>query len=99
MVVSCLSCLTMTSVSASTVDDIISIARSQKGYYGTPNKFTYWYGSVGGTYGYAWCATFVSWCANQAGISTEIIPKHCSCNTGMNWFKNKDLWQNGAYYG
>ena len=99
MVFSCLSCLTITSASAGAVDDIISIARSQKGYYGTPNKFTYWYGSVGGTYGYAWCATFVSWCANQAGISTEIIPKHCSCNTGMNWFKNKGLWQNGAYYG
>lgn len=27
---------------------------------------------------YAWCAVFVSWCANQVGISTDIIPKTAS---------------------
>ena len=84
-------------------DNIISIARSETGYHGRPNTFTYWYGSLSGYadggYNYPWCAAFVSWCANQAGISTDIIPKHSSCTIGMNWFKDRGLWEDGAYYG
>ncbi len=53
-------------------------------------KYGAWYG--GGLNGYAWCAMFVSWCANQAGVSTDIIPKFHSCTAAMNWFKTHAVW-------
>lgn len=33
---------------------------------------------------YAWCAVFVSWCADQAGIPTSIIPKDCNTRSMKN---------------
>ena len=47
-------------------------------------KYGKWYGINPG----AWCAMFVSWCANQAGASTYVIPKYSSCSTGMQNIKN-----------
>ena len=40
-------------------------------------EYIYWYFGDASAHGdnYAWCAAFVSWCANRAGISTETIPK------------------------
>ncbi len=59
---------------AAGADSIVQIARAEVGTSGRPNKYTYWTGRVGGTYSYAWCASFVSWCASQAGESGA-IPK------------------------
>ena len=79
-------------------EDIIAIAETQIGYtYSGGTKYGAWYSSNLTTS--AWCAMFVSWCANQANIPTSIIPKHSSCDNGMNWFKNNGRWHNGAYYG
>ena len=79
-------------------EDLIAVAETQIGYtYSSGTKYGAWYGS--GFTTAAWCAMFVSWCANQAGISTSIIPKHASCDDGMNWFKNRSQWHNAAYYG
>lgn len=65
--------------------DIVNVAYSQLGYHEGDNdagmsgttsgsgnyaEYNYWYN---GSNGYSWCATFVSWCARQAGISTSII--------------------------
>lgn len=36
----------------------------------------------------AWCASFVSWCADQANISSSIITYHAYTPTGYTWFKN-----------
>ena len=47
-----------------------------------------WYGYPSGD----WCAMFVSWCANKAGISTSIIPKHSACVSGANTFKSWGCW-------
>ena len=47
----------------------------------------------------AWCAMFVSWCADQAGISTSVVPKHASCDTGMQWFIKRNQFTYGSYYG
>ena len=78
--------MTAMSVNASQKDDIVSIARSQIGYKGRPNDYTRFTGSLyingGWTTSYDWCASFVSWCANQAGVSTDVIPKHTSCTIG-----------------
>lgn len=53
--------------------DIVTIALSQAGYHeGKENQTEY--GRYTGTNGYEWCASFISWCAGQAKISTAIIP-------------------------
>ena len=66
--------------------DIVAVAKTQIGYHegsleGTTNssnnytKYNVWNGKIEGGYRYAWCHAFVSWCANQAGIGTDIVPK------------------------
>ena len=93
------------------IEDLIGVAKTQIGYKEGPSasqmdgntyagdynytKYGQWYGINPG----AWCAMFVSWCANQAGISTSVIPKHASCDAGMNWFKNQGRWGWGKYWG
>lgn len=71
---------------------LVKIATEEIGYQEGPNndtKYGKWY-----NLNYEpWCAMFVSWCANQAGISTDIIPKYCGCTAGMEWFIEKELFQ------
>ena len=39
----------------------------------------------------AWCAMFVSWCANEAGfIESGIIPKYSYCPNGVDWFESRN---------
>lgn len=57
------------------IEDLIGVALTQVGYwgteYGTGTKYGAWYGNT-----YApWCGIFISWCANQAGIPTSVILK------------------------
>lgn len=89
---------TKTSSKTSTID-IVDIAINQIGANeadGTHMKFINWYGGFGR--GTPWCAIFVSWCANQAGISTSIIPKFASCSSGRAWFESKGLFKyKGSY--
>ena len=71
---------------------LIAIATSQLGYVEGPNndtKYGRWYGIPDGE----WCAMFVSWCANQAGISTDIIPKYAACTVGRDWFESRGLFR------
>lgn len=44
-------------------------------------KYGEWYPNNG----QPWCAMFVSWCWNQAGLSTDILCKYQSCTAGMKW--------------
>lgn len=79
--------------------NIVNIARSQLGYMeGSSKKYLdgtamsnknyteygYWYGMQD-----AWCAMFVSWCADLAGETN--VPKHASCTTGLKVFQQKGL--------
>lgn len=57
-------------------------------------KYGEWYGMNG----QPWCAMFVSWCADRAGIGTDIIPKHASCAVGIKWFKERGLWADRKGY-
>ena len=68
-------------------EKFLSIAYSQIGYKEQgPNKTKYgeWYGMNG----QPWCAMFISWCANEAGILNKLIPKYASSSAGYRWFKN-----------
>ena len=70
-------------------DRILEIARTQLGYKEGPNndtKYGDWYGLPNNP----WCQMFISWCADQAGIGTDIIPRTASCPTALEWFMKRD---------
>ncbi len=69
--------------------EIVSIALSQVGNVGGQPYWS-WYGFGSRV---EWCATFVSWCANEAGyIEAGVIPKFASCRLGSMWFKERGQW-------
>ena len=35
---------------------------------------------------------FVSWCANEAGVSRDILTPYAYCGYGIQYFKNKGDW-------
>lgn len=91
---------------------VVSIAKSQIGYYekasnSSLDSFTANVGSNNYTkYGKwigqnpaPWCASFVSWCANQAQVSTSIITKTASCDVSMQFFKNNGRFYSSSAYG
>ena len=65
----------------------IAMGELNAGEYGDNNKYTKWYGTET-----AWCHIFVSWCANQAGVS-DIIPYTASCSKGIDVFKEWGRWE------
>lgn len=74
--------------------DLVAIALSQVGNIGG-NPYWSWYGFSSHV---DWCACFVSWCANECGyIEAGVIPRFAGCIQGSNWFRNRDLWQDGGY--
>jgi len=82
------------------VEKLIKIATAEIGTKESnagDDKYIKWYG--GFALNVAWCAIFVSWCANQAGIGTGVIPKYASCDAGMNWFKKKGTFEKAKYFG
>jgi hypothetical protein len=77
--------------------EIVLVAKAQIGNEGG-EKFWKWYGFQEYV---QWCACYVSWCANECGyIDKGIIPKFSSCTDGINWFKEKNEWQDRgeSYY-
>ncbi len=63
---------------------IVSVAMGQLGNSGG-QKFWSWYGFDSRV---EWCACFVSWCADQAGlIQSGAVPKFSLCTDGKNWFQ------------
>ena len=62
----------------------VTIAKSQLGNEGG-EKFWSWYGFDSRE---EWCACFVSWCADQAGlIQNGAVPKFSLCTAGVDWFQ------------
>lgn len=71
---------------SSNVAKFLKVAISQIGYKETPiniTKYGRWYGMQD-----EWCAIFISWCANQAGILTSVVPRFHYCATGASWYRN-----------
>ncbi len=50
-------------------------------------KYGAWYGINPG----AWCAMFISWCAQRSG-NADALPKHASCSAGIAAFKKLGRW-------
>lgn len=73
-------------------DQIVTVALSQVGNVGG-DPYWSWYGFSSRV---EWCATFVSWCANECGyIDSGVIPKYAGCVNGVNWFKDRGQWADG----
>jgi hypothetical protein len=81
-------------------DKFVSIAKSQIGIKetGTNNvKYNTWYyghtvNGRTGTSEYAWCVTFICWCANQIGILGSLIPKCNNVGVLRDWYKARGLY-------
>lgn len=77
------------------LEKFVDIALAEAGVvegYDNLTKYGQWYGMNG----QPWCAMFVSWCANQAGLlatagnANGIIPKYASVSLGMEWYKKNN---------
>ena len=60
---------------------------------GNYTDYNYFHGSVDQlgngklTYGYPWCASFVSYCARLAGIPVEVLPTSLNCARWVTYFR------------
>jgi len=73
---------------------IVEVALTQLGNEGGQPYWS-WYGFDGRV---EWCACFVSWCANEYGyIDAGVIPKFAGCVWGVEWFRDRGLWQDNSY--
>ena len=71
-------------------NNIVQIAQSQIGNIGG-RPYWSWYGFNGRV---EWCACFVSWVMNEAGlIEKGTVPKFAYCPTGIQWFKEHQQWK------
>nr|MDE6021253.1 RICIN domain-containing protein [Ruminococcus sp.] len=81
-------------------EDIVNVALSQKGYKKNGGTvYGAWYDSIKGTkfVNSAWCAMFVSWCANQAGIGQDILTYRSYVPDMISDFKSRGQWHDRNY--
>ena len=82
---------------STSVGRFLDVARSQLGHREVPvnrTPFGRWYGLDGN----AWCAMYVSWCADRVG-ALDIIPKHAYTPTGANWFRARGRFDDNPRVG
>lgn len=84
----------------SNVSKILAVAKAEVGtketrsggHWVNDSKYNKWYGRIPGYprngYDYPWCAVFVAWVADKAGLAS-LYPKTAGCATAVAWFKNK----------
>lgn len=83
----------------SNADRIIQVAKAEVGYHEGRNssgwnnkqKYSPAVPSLEWSNYQAWCATFVSWCAQEAGVK-DLYPVTASTDLGATWFKRKGQW-------
>ena len=105
-------CLTTSKevMAAGTAGDVVGIAASQVGYHekatnanlddmtansGSGN-FTKYARDIGVTNGQAWCATFVWWCMQSAGVPADKYPRVTYAT--RDWFRSRGLWHDRGTY-
>ena len=47
----------------------------------------------GVSYGFEWCAAFVSWCQRQAGVPKSTVVTEVSCSRMVDWLKERGLYR------
>lgn len=79
-------------------DAVVSAALGEMGYTEGDNE----YSKYGKWYGFShsyWCAMFVSWAANEAGVPTRIIPKAAYCPYQVSGFRSAGLFYDSPALG
>lgn len=73
--------------------NVVDIAKAELGYKETGNndtKYGKWYGLNNNP----WCAMFVSWCFDKAGLGKKVAAQNdkgfASCAAGLKWFTDKN---------
>ena len=73
--------------------NLLQIAKAEIGYQEQPvndTKYGKWYGLNN----QAWCAMFVSWCYDKAGLGAKVSAQSgkgfASCDAGLKWFAAKN---------
>lgn len=82
-----------------TASKFLSVAAAEIGTTESPigsNKQKY--GTWFGMNGVAWCAIFVSWCANHAGVSSVVPDSFSSVSQFQSWYSNKGLYRKKGNY-
>lgn len=70
--------------------NLVMIAKTQVGNVGGKLYWS-WYGYTSRV---EWCACFVSWVANEAGLLEQgKVPKFSNCEAGIKWFKEQKKWE------
>ena len=73
---------------------IVEVAQSQIGNEGGL-IYCEWYGYP---YRVAWCAIFVSWCADQCGfLDAGVLPRMEGVRPYVDWFQERGQWQARSY--
>lgn len=72
--------------------ELVNLALSQLGNEGG-EKFWRWAGLNSRC---AWCALFVSWCADQTGLLGTQIPYFSFVSDGVDWFQSRNKWIDGS---
>ena len=73
-------------------NELVNLALSQLGNEGG-EKFWRWAGLDSRC---AWCALFVSWCADQTGLIGTQIPYFSFVSDGVEWYQNNEKWIDGT---
>lgn len=74
---------------------LASLHASPPGFCITCPCYWSWYGYSGRV---AWCAIYVSWCADQCGfLDTGVIPRFEGVVAGVSWFQSLGQWQDRYY--
>lgn len=79
-------CLNAQATSPNSVSGLVSTALSQLDHEEAANGYTeygQWFGVSNGD----WCDMFVSWCAEQAGLSAWVFPRSSVCTTHVQLFR------------
>ena len=50
----------------------------------------------GMSYGYSWCASFVSWCLRQARVSTSTVETFVSCSKAVRNFRTQGIFKEAS---
>lgn len=78
--------------------EVVAQALAQMGYTEDEDEYT----AFGEWYGYPhgyWCDMFVSWCAEQAGVSKNTFPREASCTKHRQLFAAMDRYLPSAVRG
>jgi len=77
---------------------VVAAALGQMGYTEDPDEYTIFGKQFGIPHGY-WCDMFLSWCADQVGMSTEAFPRSASCTRHCKMFTDAGRYQDSAARG